>query len=162
MSNLIAISLPDDEALAAIGAIAVRHAQLDFALKLTLKTAAEVTPQEARDATDRQSTRELCERVRRHVKRRIGETPALVRFDALLKRCRDANEDRNDVMHEFSGEDPEGNRIVVGRREIRPARKVDELNDIAERLNSLALELHYVRKEGFLAEALKPTAAKTS
>ena len=59
-------ALPEDpQVLAAVGKIALRHGQLDYALKMAVRSLAGITIREAIDATARQSSRDLRERVRR-------------------------------------------------------------------------------------------------
>src|SRR5580658_7924268 len=92
--------LPEDQqVLAAIGKIALRHGQLDYALKMALKSLTGVTIRKALDATARQSSRELRERVRRLTRKRFGEGDVLVRLDAILERSRQATEKRNELLH---------------------------------------------------------------
>ena len=52
--------LPDDQqVLAAIGKIALRHGQLDYVLKMAVRSLTGVSIDEALDATERQLSREL-------------------------------------------------------------------------------------------------------
>src|SRR5690349_10431417 len=96
--------LPKDaKILSAIGVVALRQGQLDNALKMLVKTLANVTREEALDATAMQGGRELRERVRRLAKQRLGEGPALVKIDALLSRARVSTDERNEVLHSFWG-----------------------------------------------------------
>ncbi len=70
---MIFMGLPGDAAvLAAIGKIALRHGQLDYSLKMTIKTLAGTTIREAVDATERQSSRDLRERIRRLAASELG------------------------------------------------------------------------------------------
>ena len=76
-----------NQSLATIGKIALRHAQLDNQLRMTIKDLAGVTQNEALDATARQGSSELRKRVQKHGRKRLGEGQALVRLDDLLQRA---------------------------------------------------------------------------
>ena len=97
---MIYMGLPEDQrVLAAIGKIAIRHGQLDYSLRMAVRTLAGIEITEALDATARQTAGELRRRVRRLAQKRLGEGDALVRLDALLNRARGAAEKRNGLLH---------------------------------------------------------------
>jgi hypothetical protein len=101
--------LPKDEKLlAAIGRIALVHAQLDNQLRMTVKDLVGVTQEEALDATARQSSGELRKRIWKLGRTRLGDGPALVRLQALLQRASRATEGRNQLLHSVWGRDPDG------------------------------------------------------
>ena len=89
----------DKKVLAALGTIALRHGQLENAMKMVIKDLAGVSKQDALDATAMQSSRELRDRIRKLAKQRIGEGPALVQLDALLHRAKLAADKRNELLH---------------------------------------------------------------
>jgi hypothetical protein len=79
MAWMIYMAIPEDQAvLAAVGKIALRHGQLDHVLRMTIKSLTGVSVNEAIDATARQGSRELRERIRKLARRRLGEGVALV------------------------------------------------------------------------------------
>ena len=97
---MIYMGLPESEkTLAAIGAIAIRHGQLDYAFKMAVKDLAGVSVVEALNATAKQGSAFLRDRVQRLAKRRLGEATALVKLDAILNRARQATNQRNDLLH---------------------------------------------------------------
>jgi hypothetical protein len=94
---------PTKKILAAIGAIALRHGQLDNALRMTIKDLTGVDQTEALDATVRDGSGELRERIRKLARQRLGDGAALVRLQALLTRVRRATDKRNELMHAVWG-----------------------------------------------------------
>ena len=112
---MISIALPGDHELwEAIGLVAIRHAQLDHMLRMTVKSVEGLSVKEALDATDLQGSKELRERVRRLIKKKLGEGSALVRIDALLARCRRVTQKRNELLHSMWGTDRDGNPVTIG------------------------------------------------
>ena len=102
--------LDDDELMAAAGRMLVRHSNLDYQLKMTIRKLADVTPDEARKAFARTNSSELRKLVNTHAKRVLGNgSPELIKLQALLRECEDATEQRNEYVHviwatEFGGE----------------------------------------------------------
>jgi hypothetical protein len=85
MAWMIHMAIPEDQAiLAAVGKIALRHGQLDHVLRMTIKSLTGVSANEAIDATARQGSRKLRERIRKLARRRLGEGVALVQLEAIL------------------------------------------------------------------------------
>jgi hypothetical protein len=76
---------PDNEELsAAIGRIAIFHGQMDHILRMTVKSILGLSVREAIDATRRQGSHELRERVRKLAKQKLGESEAIVKLASLL------------------------------------------------------------------------------
>jgi hypothetical protein len=156
MAWLIYSLIPEDPAvLAAVGKIALRHGQLDHVLRMTIKSLTGVSIKEALDATARQGSRELRERIRKLARRRLGEGVALVRLEAILERCRRATEKRNDLLHGLWGHQLDGEPVMrTDDYELVAIPSVQELEAVAEALFQVATDLDTARMEGFLFEAL--------
>ena len=156
MARMVLLGLPSEEKiLSAIGKIAIRHGQLDYVLRMTIKTLSDVTIVEALDATDRQGSQELRKRILTLARKRLGEGPPLIRLQALLKRCRTATDHRNELLHglwtqELDGADMFGHP-GVGFSEIPPAEKLEA---VAEEMHLVFNALNEARLDGFLSEAL--------
>ena len=76
---MIAVDIPGDaEFLAAFGELVLRHANLDHILGMTIKTLADLRPNEALDATAYDGSRQLRERIRKLAHQRLGEGQPLV------------------------------------------------------------------------------------
>jgi hypothetical protein len=155
---VITFSLPNDEALlAAIGKVAIRHGQLDYVLKMMVKSIERLRIREGLDATERQSTSELRQRVRKLAKQKFGEGPALVRLDALLTRSRRATDRRNELLHGLWAVDLADGREVFRHEghDWGEQPTVANLEALADELAAIAGELNSARLEGFIKEALE-------
>lgn len=153
---MIRMALPQDTGvLAAIGKIALRHGQLDYSLKMAVKTLANLPIDEAINGTQRQGSRDLRERVRRLAKKRIGESGALVRLDAILERARRTTERRNELLHGLWAHELDGDPVLrTDGTEFGPVPTIVELEALADELEAVAKDLTFARLDGFLHEAL--------
>lgn len=155
---MVTFGVPDDpKFLAALGTVTVLHAHLEHMLKMTIKTLAGVSFQEAMDAAEYQMSRKLRGRIEELAESRLGEGQALIKLQALLRRCARATKRRNNIVHGVVGRnfDKEGEFMHVSSRGLEPLPAVGELNSLATKLAQLTNELNNARLQGFLAEALK-------
>jgi hypothetical protein len=98
---MIYFKLPDDPALlAAVAKVAVRHGQLDYVLRMAVKSIERLTIRQGLDATERQGSAALRERVRKLARKKLGEGRALVLLDAMLA---ERGEQLNDVTSFSTG-----------------------------------------------------------
>ena len=154
---MITLDIPTEPSLlAAVGKIALRHGQLDYVLRMTVKSILKIPVREALDATDRQSSRELRDRVKKLAKKKFGESTTLVKLDALLNRSRQATDKRNEVLHSLWAKDLQGNLVIRDDdgHSFRSSPTESELEQVASDLATIASELNNARLEGFLKEAL--------
>jgi hypothetical protein len=154
---MIYLHIPDDPAIvAAIGRIALRHGQLDYILRMTVKTLSGLSIQDALDATARLGSRDLRERIRKLARQRLGEGPALLRLEAILERAAKATNSRNRLLHSLWAHELDGAPVI--RDEDGHAFKAipsgQELNGLANLLAGISTELNTARLDGFLSEAL--------
>jgi hypothetical protein len=152
----ILMGLPEDQnILAAIGKIALRHGQLDYHLHMTVRTLAGITINEAIDATARQGSGTLRERIRKLARKRIGEGDALVRLDALLERSRRTTERRNELLHGLWAYELDGDHVLrTAGYDYQPIPTITELEAVADALAQVATDLRDARLDGFLRDAL--------
>lgn len=153
---MIYLGIPNDrELLAGVGEVSLRHGQLDYVLRMTVKSLEGLTIQEALDATERQGSTELRVRVRKLAKQRFGEGAALVRLDALLTRCGRATKRRNELIHNLWAHKLDGEPVIRDdTHEFRPVPTLAELQGLSGELAALASELNFARLDGFLKEAM--------
>ena len=161
-NKMIGHGLPTDKKiLAAVGSIALRHGQLDNALRMTIKDLTGVDQTEALDATARDGSRELRERIRKLARQRIGDGAALVRLQALLTRAGRATEKRNELMHAVWGTELDGGPMIRGDdHEFGPAPSVTELEKLEREITIILDALIQARLNGFILEALKKPASR--
>ena|SRR6516165_1337930 len=153
---MIYMGIPEEKrVLEAIGKIALRHGQLDYSMKMAVRTLSRVTIDEAIDATERQSSRELRERVRRLARKRIGDGEAFVRLEAILERARRATDRRNELLHGLWAQELDGDPVVRSSgRAFGPIPSAEELETLADTLAEIGKTLTIARLDGFLREAL--------
>lgn len=152
---MIHMGYPGDPILVAIGKIAIRHGQLDYSLKMTVRTLAGISIIEAVDATERESSRALRDRVRKLARKRLGESVTLVRLDALLTRARKATERRNELLHALWAHELDGDPVMRSEgTAFRPIPAVRELEDVAGEMARITAEIMEARLNGFLHTAL--------
>jgi hypothetical protein len=147
--------------LAELGKIALRHGQLDNAMKMVIKDLAGVSKEEALHATAMQGSRALRERIRRLAKQRLGEGRAFVQLEALLERARGAADRRNQLLHSTWGIESslsaEDHRVVMrdARHGFQKAPTMKELAATVEELETILDDLLTAQLGGFLADALR-------
>jgi membrane-bound lytic murein transglycosylase B len=161
-AEFVGHGLPTDEKmLAMIGTIALRHGQLDNALKMIIKDLSGIEHEEALDATARVGSRELRDRVRKLARQRLGEGTALLRLQALLTRAERATDKRNELMHAVWGTELDGGPVMsTDNHEFRPVPTVTELQEMEYEIIIILEDLISARHDGFLLEALKKPPRK--
>ena len=153
---MITLQIPEDEqVLAAVGTISIRHGQLDYILRMTVKSLLGLSIHEALDATARQGSFDLRKRIRALAKQKFGESETLVKLDALLERARRATESRNEFLHSLWAYELDGKPVIRDDdHSFRPAPTINELREAATELATITTELNEARLEGFLKKAL--------
>lgn len=157
MTKLATFHVPDDaQLLAVLGEIALRHEHLNHILKMTIKSLANVSVEEAVRATRYQGSRQLRERVGKLARQRLGEGEPLIRLQALLAECERVTEARNRFIHGLWAKELDGDpqlRDEFG--ESGPVPTLDELRRLATEVELVAGKLNQARLFGFLDKALQ-------
>ena len=154
---MIMFYVPEDENLLAIlGEITLRHEHMNHILKMTIKSLANITPAQAIDALKYTGSAELRKRINKLAKNKLQEGQALLKLQAILTRAERLTEQRNKLIHglwaqELNGES--GLHNIPG--EIEPIPSQDELKQLACDIKTLTEELNRERLEGFLKTALE-------
>src|ERR1700733_7993586 len=92
--------VPDDlQFLAAWARVSIRHAHLEYSLRMMVRTLEGLSIQEALDATAHTGPGKLRKRILKLARRRLGDGAALIRLQAILERSRQASERRNVLLH---------------------------------------------------------------
>lgn len=152
--------IPDDKPLMeAMGRLAIRHSQLDAMLKYVLKTlSGESTDTIFRDHTFWTAGR-LQHKLRNLAAGKLSGDP-LNELIAILDRCQDATNVRNDLVHSFwqavADSNPREYRMLQrDGSTICGLPTVNEVRAVHTSLLDLANELNEARLHGFLAQALE-------
>ena len=155
--SFITFHVPDDpQLLALLGEVALRHEHLTQILKMTIKSLADVTPEEAISATRYEGSRQLRDRVKKLARSRLGEGQALIRLQALVSECERVTEARNRFVHGLWAKELDGDpqlRDAFGQ--AGPLPTAEQLRALAKDIDSAARKLNEARLLGFLAEALQ-------
>jgi hypothetical protein len=156
MAAMMMFHVPEDPALlAAFGEVTLRHEHLSHILRMTIKTLAGLSVDEALDATAFDGASVLRERLRKHARQRLGEGPALLKAQALVERCRRATDKRNAYVHSVWAQELDGQaKRRDGSNGWLPIPTVQELQALSQELLVLTQELNHARLEGFIHEAL--------
>ena len=155
--RIMMFHIPDDpKILEILGIISLRHAHLDYILRMTVKSLGGVTIRQALDATAFEGSGALRERIRKLAKRKLGESKAFIQLQALLEQCRRATEKRNGHIHNIWAHELDGDhpQVRTNDHEWKPIPTIEELNALATELSFLTDEINAARLKGFLAEAL--------
>ena len=160
-AKMIGFHTPPPELLASLGRVMVAHSHLDYTLRMTIKSLADVEFQVAYDATRYDGSAYLREQVRKHGRRRFGESAPQLQLRAILQRCEDVTARRNGYAHaiwgrEFEwGRESEGQPMVnTGDQNWRAYPPPDELDALASSIDAVREELNNARLHGWLGIAL--------
>jgi len=156
--GMIYLHIPEDPAVVgAVGRIALRHGQLDYILRMTIKTLGALSIQDALDATARLGSRDLRERIRKLARQQLGESAPLLRLEAILQRAAKATDRRNRLLHSLWAHELDGAPVIrdEDNHTFKAIPTPDELDAVANALAEIATELNMARLDGFLSEALK-------
>ncbi len=158
--SFVYFHVPSDRALlAALGEMALRHEHLSHILRMTIKTLANLRPQEALDATAYDGSGQLRARVRKLARQRLGEGEPLLKLQAILERCKRATDQRNDFMHSVWAQELDGEPMRRGNdQKMYPLPTVLQLEELSREIDDLTQILNTARLSGFLADALKNRA----
>jgi hypothetical protein len=156
MPNIVMFQIPEDqELLSAFGKVALRHEQLNHILRMTIKTLAQLTHHEALDATNKDGSRKLRDRICKLARQRLGEGQSLLKLLALMERCKRATEKRNEYVHRVWAKELDGDFKMQGSdHEWKPIPTRQELIKLSEEILELVKDLNLARSDGFLSEAL--------
>ncbi len=159
---MITFHVPEDsEFLQAVARVTICHAHLDYSLRMCIKSLAGLPIEDALEATEYEGSRTLRERIRKLARMRLGEGPALLKLQALMKRCEDLTEQRNPLahsiiaLHHFKGAANPVPMMRMANHNWQSLPSADELNKLADALTTMANGLNHERLKGWLAQALE-------
>jgi len=122
---------------------------------MTIRTLAEVSIEEALDATAFVGSGALRDRIQKLARSRLGEGQALLKLQAILERCRRATEKRNDWIHSIWARELDGDpQLRTSDHKWTKPPGVEELQALADEIGRLTEELNRARLDGFIFEAL--------
>jgi hypothetical protein len=156
-SKFITFHIPDDRAvLAAVGEVAILHEHMNYVLRLTIKSLAQISVEEALAATNYHGSAQLRERVLKLGRKRLGEGSPLLKLQAVIANCKRLTEKRNDLVHGVwaAGMDGEEAHIRDSFGDERPVPTADELRKLGDEIATLVGRFNHDRLKGWLNAAL--------
>jgi hypothetical protein len=147
--------------LAAIGRVAVAHAQLDYVLKLTVKTIEARSHEDVMLDNELRGARKMRKRIAKQAEKRLGNSDAAKKLKALLDKAEKASERRNEFIHNVFGSDDQAKfwtHTESGKAFDIPS--VAKLNALTEKIQLIMKELNTARRKGWLLEALDGKSPK--
>lgn len=160
MEKMIMLDVPEDPTLlAAFGELTLRHEHLSHALRMTIKTLANLKVNEALDATAYEGASNLRGRIRNLAKQRLGEGQALLKLEAIIERCKRATDKRNGYVHSVVGKELDGEGCQKSDDHTwQPLPTSEQLKSLSDDIRCLTKELNEARLEGYLSQALSKRA----
>ena len=138
--------LPEDPAvLAAIGRIAVRHGQLNYCLRMTVKSLEGVSVGDALPGTEWEGSRKLSKRIKRIARAHFGDGDVLKWLEEILNRSRLVTERRNDLLHGLWCQKLDGEPGIRTDHEFQAIPTIAELDDLANTLDQVTDDLNSAR-----------------
>jgi hypothetical protein len=112
--NMLSVhqGLPNRVVLQAIGAVTIRHSELEDTLRMLLRTFLQISAEEARLYFARIGPARLRERLEREVLRVFRGSDVLTRLRDLLMRCENISNRRNQWVHALYGVDINGQPLM--------------------------------------------------
>ncbi len=124
---------------------------------MLVKTLADVTIEEALDATAYEASSSLRTKCRKLARQKLGQGQALIRVEALIERSGRLTEERNGLVHALVATPQDSAEALMRGHDHQwqnlPTREA--LEQLAAHLTSLASEMNTARLRGFLFEALQ-------
>lgn len=152
--------VPEDESYnAAYGIVMMRHSQLDYIMRMAIRTFADLSIEEALDATVRDGSSSLRETVLKVARKRIGEGTPLLKLRAFLERAKRATEKRNSLAHalvvKMRDDDTGEPKVKTQFHQFESMQPLSILEALSDELVELTNELNVARLRGFIWEAIQ-------
>lgn len=159
-NKMIYMGIPQDKNIqAGFGILAIRSGQLDYALRMTIKSLAKLSPEEALDATVWEGSKQLRKRINKLATQRLGEGSSLLKLQAILERANRATDKRNKYVHSLWAQELDGPAVIRNNdHSWEPVPSAQELEKLANDIHTITQELNTARQVGFLSVALSNTA----
>ncbi len=155
--------MPEDATLlAALGAVAIRHAQLEHALRLTVRTLLGKTVDEIILWKPRAGPAKLREEIMKHAEPILRPGPVLAELGSLLDQIESLTERRNTVMHGVWIHDEHRGASLYRHGEMLPLPSAQELTELCETMHRNSVNLNESRLVGPLGEAIRAARERDS
>ena len=147
--------VPDAATLQALGIVSVRYGQLEYALRMTVKSLTGLDVREALDSTRFTSAKALRERILAKARKKLSEQRDVDALANLIDRTAAMTLRRNDVLHGFYARELDGESRLFANDTWQAVPTPDELTALAAQIAGITDEIQDARLNGLLAEALR-------
>ncbi|HSQ91925.1 MAG TPA: hypothetical protein VLM19_07110 [Nitrospiraceae bacterium] len=146
------LTVPNQPSLnEALGRLAIAHTHLELILRYCVKTIADLTIQQALDATEGDRLSDLRVRIKQLFKERRPTALEKANLDALLGQAKRLSEMRHSFLHSEWSETAAGKTIMKGEdHQWGPAPSEKQILDVVKELTSLVAEINEARLTGFI------------
>jgi hypothetical protein len=152
--SMVVAYVPDPSSLQALGLVAVRHGQLEYALRMTIKSLTGLDVREALSGTAYVGAKRLRERILKTARAKVVQNSDIENLAELIDRSATVTERRNAVLHGLYAQEVNCQAMLFENDAWRPVPTPDELNALATEIATITQDIHEARLHGFLAKAL--------
>ena len=155
-TSMVSLEIPTEaKLLQAAGRVALAHGQLEYSLRMTVKSISGLSVQEALDATATMKVYELREKIKKLFKQKTRDESEKTRLDSLLNKAKRLSEERNILIHRPWARDSQGKWVVKEEDHTWGKSPSNEkLDQLANNIWKVAIELNAARLHGFIKEVL--------
>jgi len=153
-NSMVVAYVPDPPSLQALGLVAVRHGQLEYALRMTIKSLTGLDVREALSETAYVGAKRLRERILNMAKAKVAQSSDIENLAELIDRSATVTQRRNAVLHGLYVQEVDRKPMLFENDAWRPVPTPDELNALATEIATITQDIHEARLYGFLAKAL--------
>ena len=143
----------DPKLLQAAGTAALAHGQLELMLRMTIKVLAGLTVREALDATREYKNWQLHKEIVSLFNGKTRDASLRLKLKSILGRCKRLSDERNTLLHNAWGIDPDGSVVTKGSDHVwGKAPEQSDLKELAEEIQSVVNILDEERRTGFIRD----------
>lgn len=148
------LSLSEDpDLLEAAGSLALAHGQLELMLRMTIRTLAEITVDEALSATQKSKNWELRKCVHSIFNKKTKDMQLRLKLKSIIGTCERLSEERNRLLHNTWAIAPDGSVVTKGPDHAwGPASKPNDLRKLASEISDVVATLNHARLQGFIRQ----------
>lgn len=147
----------DNTLLTGAGKVALAHGQLELMLRMTIKTLAGLSVQDALDKTAKKKNWELRRDIEINFCQKTTDMTLRQKLKDLLGRCEKLSYRRNKLLHNAWAIAPDGSIVTKGDKHAwGKAPTANDLNDLASKIRECVALLNEARLRGFIKNVACP------
>lgn len=165
LARMVVHHVPDPLTLQALGLVALRHGQLEYALRGVIKSLTGKGLLVSLDSTFTQRAWSLRKDILDIAEAKLGAGAHLISLGDLIDQAEAVSLRRNKYLHSLYAQELDGDPMLLTEerkggkgskveRKREPIPTPDQLNALAREIETLADKLHEARLHGFLKQAI--------